>query len=81
MLGTWARPNPSGQPIMRRVHRGARFTGGIRRAILNRPNFGTMNGREAFQTSGVDFPSGFRARRGLNWSLLGLLYMSYYMCR
>lgn len=26
-------------------------------------------------------PPGFRARRGLNWSSLGLLYASYYMCR
>ena len=24
---------------------------------------------------------GFRARRGLNWGLIGLLYASYYMCR
>jgi len=27
------------------------------------------------------FPPGFRARRGLNWSFLGLLYTSFYMCR
>lgn len=26
-------------------------------------------------------PPGFRARRGLNWVALGLLYASYYMCR
>src|SRR5947207_12813290 len=26
-------------------------------------------------------PRGFRARRGLNWALLGLLYTSFYMCR
>lgn len=26
-------------------------------------------------------PEGFRARRGLNWVSLGLLYASYYMCR
>lgn len=26
-------------------------------------------------------PPGFRARRGLNWSSLGLLYAAYYMCR
>lgn len=26
-------------------------------------------------------PPGFRARRGLNWFSLGLLYASYYMCR
>jgi MFS transporter, OPA family, glycerol-3-phosphate transporter len=27
------------------------------------------------------YPPGFRARRGLNWGFLGLLYTSYYMCR
>src|SRR4029077_7777556 len=27
------------------------------------------------------YPPGFRARRGLNWASLGLLYTSYYMCR
>jgi OPA family glycerol-3-phosphate transporter-like MFS transporter len=27
------------------------------------------------------YPPGFRARRGLNWAFLGLLYTSYYMCR
>lgn len=26
-------------------------------------------------------PPGFRARRGLNWTSLGLLYAAYYMCR
>ena len=26
-------------------------------------------------------PPGFRARRGLNWGALGLLYTSFYMCR
>jgi OPA family glycerol-3-phosphate transporter-like MFS transporter len=26
-------------------------------------------------------PPGFRARRGLNWFVIGLLYASYYMCR
>src|SRR5580704_6154185 len=26
-------------------------------------------------------PKGFRARRGLNWGFLGLLYTSFYMCR
>ena len=26
-------------------------------------------------------PRGFRARRGLNWGFLGLLYTSFYMCR
>ena len=27
------------------------------------------------------YPKGFRARRGLNWVVLGLMYASYYMCR
>ena len=27
------------------------------------------------------FPPGFRARRGLNWGFLGLLYTSFYLCR
>lgn len=26
-------------------------------------------------------PPGYRARRGMNWFLLGLMYASYYMCR
>ena len=29
----------------------------------------------------VNYPKGFRARRGLNWVILGLMYASYYMCR
>lgn len=29
----------------------------------------------------VQYPKGFRARRGLNWGFLGLLYTSFYMCR
>jgi OPA family glycerol-3-phosphate transporter-like MFS transporter len=27
------------------------------------------------------YPPGFRARRGLNWAILGLMYASFYMCR
>ena len=27
------------------------------------------------------YPTGFRSRRGLNWSSLGLMYAAYYMCR
>ena len=27
------------------------------------------------------YPKGFRARRGLNWGMVGLLYTSFYMCR
>jgi OPA family glycerol-3-phosphate transporter-like MFS transporter len=29
----------------------------------------------------ASYPPGFRARRGLNWVVLGLMYASYYMCR
>ncbi|MDB6125414.1 MAG: major facilitator superfamily 1 [Pedosphaera sp.] len=29
----------------------------------------------------ISYPSGFRARRGLNWVVLGLTYASFYMCR
>ncbi|MGD0811968.1 MAG: MFS transporter [Verrucomicrobiota bacterium] len=29
----------------------------------------------------INHPKGFRARRGLNWGFLGLLYTSFYMCR
>jgi len=29
----------------------------------------------------ISYPPGFRARRGLNWAILGLMYASYYMCR
>ena len=29
----------------------------------------------------VQYPKGFRARRGLNWGFIGLLYTSFYMCR
>ena len=32
-------------------------------------------------TAKLQYPPGFRPRRGLNWSSLGLLYASYYMCR
>jgi OPA family glycerol-3-phosphate transporter-like MFS transporter len=28
-----------------------------------------------------EYPRGFRARRGLNWGILGLTYASYYVCR
>jgi OPA family glycerol-3-phosphate transporter-like MFS transporter len=31
--------------------------------------------------SGQTYPPGFRARRGLNWGAIGLLYASFYMCR
>ena len=29
----------------------------------------------------IKYPPGFRARRGLNWVVLGATYASYYMCR
>jgi MFS family permease len=29
----------------------------------------------------IPHPPGFRARRGLNWGCVGLLYTSFYMCR
>jgi sugar phosphate permease len=29
----------------------------------------------------LSHPPGFRARRGLNWGALGLMYAAYYMCR
>jgi len=32
-------------------------------------------------STAVKYPSGFRARRGLNWIILGLMYASYYTCR
>src|SRR5438046_2822752 len=32
-------------------------------------------------TQQSQYPQGFRARRGLNWSALGLMYAAYYMCR
>lgn len=33
------------------------------------------------QTNSSRYPKGFRARRGLNWGVIGLMYTSYYMCR
>jgi OPA family glycerol-3-phosphate transporter-like MFS transporter len=29
----------------------------------------------------AQYPHGFRARRGLNWAVVGLMYTSYYFCR
>src|SRR5580704_7796800 len=29
----------------------------------------------------LQYPPGYRARRGLNWGFVGLLYTSFYMCR
>src|SRR4051812_25574137 len=33
------------------------------------------------ETVAVQYPPGFRPRRGLNWFIIGLLYASFYMCR
>jgi OPA family glycerol-3-phosphate transporter-like MFS transporter len=40
-----------------------------------------MNPPAATTPSRHSYPKGFRARRGLNWVILGLMYASYYMCR
>ncbi len=41
-----------------------------------------MNPAPVTTSSGpAAYPPGFRARRGLNWGFLGLLYTSFYMCR
>src|SRR6185369_5812197 len=29
----------------------------------------------------ASYPAGFRARRGLNWFTLGLMYAAFYLCR
>ena len=40
-----------------------------------------MNSSAAPDFGHPHYPRGFRARRGLNWGFIGLLYTSYYMCR
>jgi MFS transporter, OPA family, glycerol-3-phosphate transporter len=35
----------------------------------------------ARDTTNPELPEGFRARRGLNWATVGLMYTSYYLCR
>src|SRR5438552_11243783 len=40
-----------------------------------------MNPAPSFPSAVPVHPPGFRARRGLNWSILGLTYTSFYMCR
>lgn len=40
-----------------------------------------MNPPAAPALSHPPHPPGFRARRGLNWGALGLMYAAYYMCR
>src|SRR3974390_940944 len=32
-------------------------------------------------TARIEYPTGFRRRRGLNWGILGATYASYYLCR
>lgn len=40
-----------------------------------------MNSSAPAHPSAQRYPDGFRARRGLNWGSLGLMYAAYYMCR
>lgn len=40
-----------------------------------------MNSTVPVASPRSQYPPGFRARRGLNWFILGLMYASYYMCR
>lgn len=40
-----------------------------------------MSHSDSRPASAIAYPPGFRARRGLNWGFLGLLYTSFYMCR
>ena len=40
-----------------------------------------MNNSNSGTTTDHPHPYGFRARRGMNWGMLGLMYASYYMCR
>ncbi|MFM2081317.1 MAG: Regulatory protein UhpC, partial [Verrucomicrobiota bacterium] len=40
-----------------------------------------MNAPASSASGRLLHPPGFRARRGLNWSALGLMYAAYYMCR
>lgn len=40
-----------------------------------------MSELAAGNSARLSHPPGFRARRGLNWGALGLMYAAYYMCR
>src|ERR1700722_1865620 len=40
-----------------------------------------MSDTAPYSSARLDYPPGFRARRGLNWGFVGLLYTSFYMCR
>ena len=40
-----------------------------------------MSQTDSPASSYIRYPRGFRARRGLNWVILGSMYASFYMCR
>src|SRR6266849_2564766 len=40
-----------------------------------------MNASASPATVRLQYPPGFRPRRGLNWAVVGLMYTSYYLCR
>jgi OPA family glycerol-3-phosphate transporter-like MFS transporter len=40
-----------------------------------------MSERVDYAHPDLRYPPGFRARRGLNWGSIGLMYASYYLCR
>src|SRR5438132_2095191 len=48
---------------------------------LSPPNIFAHSQPMAERSAFVPHPPGFRARRGLNWGCVGLLYTSFYMCR
>src|SRR3954470_1856956 len=41
----------------------------------------TVAGAAGLVTPRPSLPPGYRARRGLNWGTIGLMYTSYYLCR
>ena len=40
-----------------------------------------MSDRVDYAHPNLTYPPGFRARRGVNWGSIGLMYASYYLCR
>ncbi|MEO6033660.1 MAG: MFS transporter [Verrucomicrobiota bacterium] len=40
-----------------------------------------MDSTPSPETAAREYPPGFRARRGMNWAVVGLMYTSYYLCR
>ncbi len=40
-----------------------------------------MHAPASTSSTRIQYPPGFRPRRGLNWVILGLMYASFYMCR